>query len=54
MLQLVKPDLYDPARVHDAYGFGFVARVDGQRTRETVEEGLEVVRNPESRGGEGT
>ena len=54
MLQLVKPDLYDPARVHDACGFGFVARVDGRRTRETVEEGLEVLCNLDHRGASGS
>jgi hypothetical protein len=52
--QLVKPDLYDPVRVHDACGFGFVALVDGRRTRETVEEGLEVLRNLDHRGASGS
>jgi glutamate synthase (NADPH/NADH) large chain len=42
--------LYDPAYEHDACGLGFVARVDGRRTRETVEEGLEVLCNLEHRG----
>src|SRR5215218_8831874 len=45
--------LYDPTYEHDACGLGFVARVDGRRTRETVEEGLEVLRNPEHRGTSG-
>src|SRR5829696_7250450 len=35
---------------HDACGLGFVARLDGRRTRETVEEGLEVLHNLEHRG----
>ena len=35
--------LYDPTYQRDACGFGFVARVDGRPTRETVEEGLEVL-----------
>jgi len=35
--------------MHDACGFGFVARVDGRHTRETVEEGLEVLRNLDHR-----
>jgi len=47
--QLVESGLYDPARMHDACGFGFVARVDGRHTRETVEEGLEVLRNLDHR-----
>ncbi|MEW6635751.1 MAG: glutamate synthase large subunit, partial [Actinomycetota bacterium] len=46
--------LYDPAYEHDACGLGFVARLDGRRTRETVEEGLEVLRNLEHRGTTGS
>src|SRR5687767_2581168 len=39
---------------HDACGLGFVARLDGRRTRETVEEGLEVLHNLEHRGTTGS
>ena len=46
--------LYDPLYEHDSCGLGFVARVDGRRTRETVEEGLEVPRNLEHRGTSGS
>jgi len=46
--------LYDPTYEHDACGLGFVARIDGRRTRETVEEGLEVLRNMEHRGTTGS
>jgi glutamate synthase (NADPH) large chain len=46
--------LYDPIYEHDACGLGFVARVDGRRTRETVEEGLEVLQNLEHRGTTGS
>ncbi|HKH38532.1 MAG TPA: glutamate synthase central domain-containing protein, partial [Rubrobacter sp.] len=46
--------LYDPLYEHDACGLGFVARVDGRRTRETVEEGLEVLHNLEHRGTTGS
>jgi glutamate synthase domain-containing protein 2/glutamate synthase domain-containing protein 1/glutamate synthase domain-containing protein 3 len=46
--------LYDPAFEHDACGLGFVARVDGRRTRETVEEGLEILRNLAHRGASGS
>ncbi len=42
--------LYDPTYEHDACGLGFVARLDGRRTRGTVEEGLEVLHNLEHRG----
>ena len=45
-----KVGLYDPIYEHDACGLGFVARVDGRRTREIVEEGLEVLHNLEHRG----
>ena len=41
-------------RACDACGFGFVARVDGRRTRETIEEGLEVLRNLDHRGASGS
>ena len=46
--------LYDPIYEHDACGLGFVARIDGCRTRETVEEGLEVLHNLEHRGTTGS
>ncbi len=46
--------LYDPAYQHDACGLGFVARVDGRSTRETVEEGVEILRNLEHRGASGS
>jgi len=48
-----KTGLYDPMYEHDACGLGFVARIDGRRTRETVEEGLEVLHNLEHRGTSG-
>jgi glutamate synthase (ferredoxin) len=46
--------LYDPMYEHDACGLGFVARLDGRRTRATVEEGLEVLHNLEHRGTTGS
>ncbi len=46
--------LYDPNYEHDACGLGFVARVDGERTRKTVEEGLEILRNLAHRGAAGS
>jgi glutamate synthase (NADPH) large chain len=46
--------LYDPSQGHDACGVGFVARADGQRTREIVEEGLEVLLNLDHRGASGS
>ncbi|QIN80417.1 glutamate synthase large subunit [Rubrobacter marinus] len=49
-----KTGLYDPAYEHDACGLGFVARIDGRKTRETVEEGLEILVNLEHRGASGS
>ncbi|MGF1470135.1 MAG: glutamate synthase large subunit [Rubrobacteraceae bacterium] len=46
--------LYDPAHEHDACGFGFVARVDGKKTRQTVDEGLQILHNLEHRGARGS
>ncbi|MDP8940273.1 MAG: glutamate synthase large subunit [Actinomycetota bacterium] len=46
--------LYDPAHEHDACGFGFVARVDGRKTRQTVDEGLQILHNLEHRGARGS
>jgi glutamate synthase (NADPH/NADH) large chain len=48
-----KAGLYDPSYEHDACGVGFVARVDGRRTREIVEQGLEVLLNLDHRGASG-
>ncbi len=36
--------LYDPATEHDACGVGFVAHVKGEKSREIVEDALEVLR----------
>ncbi|MDQ3965941.1 MAG: glutamate synthase subunit alpha, partial [Actinomycetota bacterium] len=49
-----KTGLYDPLYEHDACGLGFVARVDGRRSRETVEEGLEILCNLAHRGTTGS
>jgi glutamate synthase (NADPH) large chain len=45
--------LYDPAFEHDACGVGFVARLDGTRSHETIVRGLTVLENMEHRGAEG-
>ncbi|MBA2618000.1 MAG: glutamate synthase subunit alpha, partial [Rubrobacter sp.] len=49
-----KAGLYDALYEHDACGLGFVARIDGRPTRETVEQGLEVLHNLEHRGTTGS
>ena len=53
MSKITRSGLSSPKREHAACGVGFVARVDGHRTRETVEEGLEVLRNLDHRGASG-
>jgi len=45
--------LYDPAYEHDACGVAFVARLDGGRTRETVDRAIQALENLEHRGAEG-
>ncbi len=49
-----KAGLYDAMYEHDACGLGFVARIDGRPTRETVEQGIEVLHNLEHRGTTGS
>jgi glutamate synthase (NADPH/NADH) large chain len=39
-----KRGLYDPQTEHDACGIGFVAHIKGEKSREIVEQGLEVLR----------
>ncbi len=46
--------LYDPSYEHDACGLGFVARIDGEQKRSTVDEGLEILRNLAHRGAAGS
>ncbi|MBN2626181.1 MAG: glutamate synthase large subunit [Spirochaetales bacterium] len=50
---LKKSGLYDPAQEHDACGVGFVARLDGRKTHQIVEEGVEILCNLEHRGAVG-
>ncbi len=45
--------LYDPGFEHDACGVAFVARLDGQRTHETVDRAIMALENLEHRGAEG-
>lgn len=45
-----KQGLYDPAFERDACGVGFVARLDGAPTRETVAQGLRILTNLKHRG----
>src|SRR5581483_11555449 len=45
--------LYDPRFEHDSCGVGFVARLDGARSHETVQKALTVLANMEHRGAAG-
>ncbi len=45
--------LYDPAQEHDACGVAFVADIAGRVTHDTVEQGLNALRNLEHRGASG-
>ena len=45
--------LYDPAFEHDACGVGFIVRIDGERTHDIVEKGVEILCNLEHRGAVG-
>ena len=48
-----KQGLYDPRFEHDACGVGLVANVDGSRTHQVIEQGLEVLINLGHRGASG-
>ena len=50
----LKPPLYDTEFDHAACGLGFVARVDGRASHETVEEALLILRNLAHRGATGS
>ena len=45
--------LYDPAREHDACGVGFVANISGAKSRQIVDDGLEILNNLSHRGAVG-
>jgi len=45
-----KQGLYDPALEHDSCGVGFVANIDGNRTHEIVQDGLQILNNLIHRG----
>ena len=45
--------LYDPAFEHDSCGVGFVARLDGAKTHETIDHALTALSNMEHRGAAG-
>ena len=46
--------LYDPRFEHDACGIGFVANIDGRRSHEIIQRGLQVLVNLTHRGAAGS
>ena len=48
-----KQGLYDPAFEHDACGIGFVCNIDGRKSHEVVQRGLQVLVNLTHRGAAG-
>jgi glutamate synthase domain-containing protein 2/glutamate synthase domain-containing protein 1/glutamate synthase domain-containing protein 3 len=48
-----KQGLYDPANEHDSCGVGFVCNVNGKRSYDIVEKGLEVLEHMSHRGAVG-
>ncbi|MFL5561380.1 MAG: glutamate synthase large subunit [Gemmatimonadaceae bacterium] len=46
--------LYDPANEHDACGMGFVAHIHGERSRQVVDDALELLHNLAHRGAAGS
>src|SRR3984957_19112459 len=45
-----KQGLYDPSHEHDACGMGFVVNLDGRKTHEIVQKGIQVLINLTHRG----
>ncbi|MCM8780183.1 MAG: glutamate synthase subunit alpha, partial [Candidatus Omnitrophica bacterium] len=51
--KLQKYGLYDPRFEHDSCGVGFVCNIKGEKTRDIIEQGLEVLRRLSHRGATG-
>ena len=47
------PSLYDPSYEHDSCGIGFVANIDGHKSRSVVADAISMLENMEHRGGQG-
>ncbi|RLW70159.1 MAG: glutamate synthase large subunit [spirochete symbiont of Stewartia floridana] len=45
--------LYDPKQEHDACGVGFVVKIDGEKSHDIIEKGVEILCNLEHRGAVG-
>ncbi len=49
-----KPGLYEPSFEHDACGIGFVVNINGQKSHQIIEEGIQILCNLEHRGAIGS
>src|SRR5210317_301393 len=49
-----KQGLYDPAFEHDSCGVGFVCDINGNKTHDMVEKGIEVLERMSHRGAVGS
>ena len=45
--------LYNPANEHDSCGVGFIAQIEGKKTHEIIEKGLDILKNIDHRGAVG-
>ncbi|MEO0620540.1 MAG: hypothetical protein AAFZ01_14850, partial [Pseudomonadota bacterium] len=45
--------LYTPAKEHDACGVGFIADLQGRKSHDIVQSGIEILENMEHRGAVG-
>ena len=45
--------LYDPSYEHDSCGIGFVANINGTKSRSIVSDAITMLENMEHRGGQG-
>ena len=45
--------LYNPINEHDSCGVGFIAQIQGKKTHEIVQKGLDILRNIDHRGAVG-
>src|SRR5512146_846631 len=47
---MVKQGLYDPQYEHDACGMGFIVNLNGEKSHEIIQKGIEILINLTHRG----
>lgn len=52
-MQPIKQGLYDPKHEHDSCGVGFVANIDGHKSHQIIQNGLQILENLTHRGAVG-